>query len=104
MGIFTQLYGPLAGGVAVGVYAPQEPRPPIIPTPNNILETTRITGCDALMSVPSIIEVCYDMSASLRLLINEHFLDLGAGPGYCEISCFSENACKCPPWLVLADI
>lgn len=62
MGIFTQLYGPLAGGVAVGVYAPQEPRPPIMPTPNNILETMRITGCDALMSVPSIIEVRYDLS------------------------------------------
>lgn len=68
-----QLYGPLAGGSAVGVYAPQEPRPPIIPTPNNILETMQVTGCDALVSVPSIIEVSYGVSASAYFLIDEIF-------------------------------
>ena len=57
MGIFVQLYGPLSGALSVGLYAPQEPEPPVIPTPENILETAKITGCNGIISVPSMIEV-----------------------------------------------
>lgn len=59
MGIFVQLYGPLSAALPVGLYAPLEPEPPVNPTPENILEAAKITGCDGIVSVPSIIEVCF---------------------------------------------
>lgn len=58
MGIFMQLYAPLVSGRYVGLYAPQWPAPPVVPNPQNILETSKATECNGMMVVPSIVEVC----------------------------------------------
>ena len=57
MGIFKQLYAPLTSGTYIGCYTPKEPEPPVVPTADNILQAMKITGCNATLAVPSIIEV-----------------------------------------------
>ena len=57
MGIFIQLYGPLAISEFVGVYTPQEPAPPVVPNPNNLLEVIKVTGCMNAAVVPAFLEV-----------------------------------------------
>lgn len=57
MGVFSQLYTPITSGEAVALFAPQEPLPPIIPNPQNILEAAQATKCNSLSTVPVFLEV-----------------------------------------------
>lgn len=62
MGILTQVMAPLVSGQPVAVYEPKYPAPPVIPNPQNLLDATRICGCNAVMTVPSFIEVRFRSS------------------------------------------
>jgi acyl-coenzyme A synthetase/AMP-(fatty) acid ligase len=58
MGLFMQLVIPLSTGRTIALYAPQAPRPPIIPNPANTLAALESTGSNFTCSVPTFIEVC----------------------------------------------
>jgi hypothetical protein len=57
MGFFTQILVGLQSGQPVGLFAPQEPLPPVIPTASKILNLYSITGCNAIAGVPTFVEV-----------------------------------------------
>ena len=52
-----QFLAPLVIAEPVALFTPQEPSPPVVPTAQNILEVTKVTGCNALPSVPAFVEV-----------------------------------------------
>lgn len=57
MGILLQLCFPLCTAQDVVVFAPQYPAPPVIPHHRNIYEACSSSGCDALIALPSYVEV-----------------------------------------------
>lgn len=59
MAILMQLYSPLVSGQYNGMYAPQHPAPPVVPSPQNIIEIAKLTKCNMIPMVPSIIEVSF---------------------------------------------
>ena len=75
MGIYMQFFAPLVIGEAIAVYTPQEPEPPVVPTPHNLLDVCKLTQSVAIPAVPSFVEVWAQSSetikylASLKLLV-----------------------------------
>lgn len=57
MGIYMQLLAAFSSSEPVILFTPKDPEPPIIPNAHNILEVAKMTGCRALGSVPSFLEV-----------------------------------------------
>lgn len=57
MGMYSQVYTPLVSGMAIGVYAPQAPASPIVPSPAVMLETCKLLHCTGAVMVPSFMEV-----------------------------------------------
>ena len=55
MGILWLLTVPLIHGDAVALFTPQAPNPPLVPNPENVLEASRVTQCDGLVTVPSML-------------------------------------------------
>lgn len=60
IGFFTQLLGPFASGQPTALFRPRFPAPPVVPTPQNVLEGSKLAGCTAMPSVPAFVEVSYD--------------------------------------------
>ncbi|KAF7798255.1 hypothetical protein EIP86_009472 [Pleurotus ostreatoroseus] len=80
MGILTQLMAPLVSGQPVGVYEPKYPGPPVVPNPQNLLNATRICGCNAVMTVPSFIEVWAESEDSVKFMASLKMVFFGGGP------------------------
>ena len=67
MGMYQQVYSPLATGYPVAMFTPQaRPRGhpghqalPVAPTPEITLEVARRIGCDAALVIPSFLEVSF---------------------------------------------
>lgn len=61
MGLCAQLWSPLLSGQPTSLFPPRAlvSAPPIVPTPQNTIETARKTRCTAIESVPAFIEVCF---------------------------------------------
>lgn len=59
MGLCSQLYAPLLSGQPTSLFPPRAivSAPPVVPTPQNTIETARKTGCTAIESVPAFVEV-----------------------------------------------
>lgn len=55
--IFMQLYNPLATSQAIALNTPMAPGPPVMPTPDNILEACKATPINAVTAVPVFVEV-----------------------------------------------
>ncbi|KAJ3557049.1 hypothetical protein NM688_g1689 [Phlebia brevispora] len=68
MGILTQLMAPLIAGEPVGLYEPKSPAPPVVPSPQNLLDALRITGCNAVMTVPSFVEIWAESEETVKFL------------------------------------
>ncbi len=64
MGVLAQLMAPLISGQTVGLYEPKSPGPPVVPNPKNVLDVARLANCNAIISVPSFIEVNFNPSGS----------------------------------------
>ncbi|TCD64926.1 putative PKS/NRPS-like protein biosynthetic cluster [Steccherinum ochraceum] len=80
MGIFMQLYAPLVSGQYVGLYAPQWPAPPVVPNPQNIIDSSKATECDGVMVVPSIVEVWAQSPEIVDYLATFKILTFAGGP------------------------
>ncbi len=59
MAFLNQLLPPLANGTPCALFTPQAPKPPIVPTPQNVLEVTKVTGSDAFLLIPAFLEVSF---------------------------------------------
>jgi acyl-coenzyme A synthetase/AMP-(fatty) acid ligase len=60
MGIYSQIILPLLGGVTVAVYPPVVESPeslPTLPTPNNILDHVQKTKSNALLTIPTLLQI-----------------------------------------------
>ena len=57
MGMYAQVYAPLSSGYPIGLYTPQAPLSPVIPTPQNVLEVAAQLKCTGIAAVPAFIEV-----------------------------------------------
>ena len=57
MGIYTMLYGPLASGLPIGLFAPRAPASPLVPTPQTTLRACLAIGCTGIPTVPAFIDV-----------------------------------------------
>jgi hypothetical protein len=77
MGFYWQIIMPLASGIPAGLYAPQYPEPPVVPTADNVLEASRITGCNAIPAVPSHVEVSCPVLVWFFLAADRSCTDVG---------------------------
>lgn len=75
-GLYMQWLHPLVSGQWVGVYAPQSPAPPTVPTADSALEVCRVTNCNAVCAVPTFVEV--RASARVVLSVADNHAALGA--------------------------
>ena len=57
MGIYMQLYVPLATGYPIGLFAPRSPVSPVVPTPRTAIDASRAIGCNGIPTVPAFVEV-----------------------------------------------
>ncbi|CAL1703594.1 unnamed protein product [Somion occarium] len=80
MGIYVQFYQPLTTGGFVGLYTPQEPAPPVVPTPQNLLNVMKVTGCSEAGVVPAFIEAWAQSPETIEYLASLKVLTYAGGP------------------------
>lgn len=67
MGIWLQLYTPLVTGYPVALHHPRAPLPPLAPTPQNVIEGSKLVGASGIPMVPTFIEVSSTPQLGLTL-------------------------------------
>ncbi|KAI0698168.1 hypothetical protein BC835DRAFT_1413297 [Cytidiella melzeri] len=75
-----QFVMPWASGNPGGHFAPQYPAPPVVPNPENTLEASRITGCNAIPGVPAFVEAWSRSDDALEYLKTLDCLIFAGGP------------------------
>ncbi|KAJ3555456.1 hypothetical protein NM688_g2570 [Phlebia brevispora] len=80
MGMYTQVYAPLVTGYAIGLYTPQAPLSPVVPTPQNVLETAKALGCTGGVGVPAFLEVWAQSDQDVKYLSSLKIMLFGGGP------------------------
>ncbi|KAK7693158.1 hypothetical protein QCA50_002724 [Cerrena zonata] len=80
MGTLAQLYYPAATGLPVAVFTPQEPLPPHIPNPQNILEVVKVAKCTALSTVPTFLEQWVQSPEAIEVLKTMKLVRYAGGP------------------------
>jgi acyl-coenzyme A synthetase/AMP-(fatty) acid ligase len=55
-GLCVQFFRPVLCGKVAMMYPPMEPAPPMLPTPDNIIEHAHRTGANSMLAVPSFVE------------------------------------------------
>ena len=67
-GIQLQLLSPLMSGFPIGIYTPKAPAPPIVPSPQNILDACKAVGVTSLPMVPALLEAWSQNDAAVAYL------------------------------------
>ncbi|CCM02157.1 uncharacterized protein FIBRA_04235 [Fibroporia radiculosa] len=82
MGLSTQLLSPLSSGCPTSLFAPRAlvGALPVVPTPQNTLETARKTGCNAIESVPTFVEAWSHSEDDIKYLASLRALVFAGGP------------------------
>ncbi|KNZ79425.1 L-aminoadipate-semialdehyde dehydrogenase large subunit [Termitomyces sp. J132] len=82
LGIYVQVLYPLFGLISVGVYSPQvtsREMTPMIPTPENILEHTRRTKSNSMITIPALLQIWAQSIESVDLLKTLYFVGYSGG-------------------------
>ncbi|KNZ74034.1 Linear gramicidin synthase subunit D [Termitomyces sp. J132] len=82
LGIYVQVLYPLFGLISVGVYPPQvtsREMTPMIPTPENILEHTRRTKSNSMMTIPALLQIWAQSIEAVDLLKTLYFVGYSGG-------------------------
>ncbi|KAF8054252.1 putative aminoadipate reductase [Lyophyllum atratum] len=82
LGIYTQVLYTLFGMNSVGVYPPQvwtREGTPVMPTPDNILEHTRRTKANAMITIPALLQVWAQDPGAVELLKTLEFVGYSGG-------------------------
>ncbi|PCH35038.1 acetyl-CoA synthetase-like protein, partial [Wolfiporia cocos MD-104 SS10] len=82
MGLCSQLYAPLLSGQPTSLFPPRAivSAPPVVPTPQNTIETARKTGCTAIESVPAFVEAWSQNEDDAKYLASLQALIFAGGP------------------------
>ncbi|GLB38113.1 putative acetyl-CoA synthetase-like protein [Lyophyllum shimeji] len=82
LGIYTQVLYTLFGTTSVGVYPPHatsRDKTPVLPTPANILDHTRRTACNAMITIPALLGVWAQDEEAVRVLRGLEFVGYSGG-------------------------
>ncbi|CAL1703617.1 unnamed protein product [Somion occarium] len=80
MGLYSQLYNPLASSHAIAVFTPQDPLPSPIPNAQNTLEVAQLTKCNTLSVVPSFLEQWSHSPEAIEYLKSLKLVRYAGGP------------------------
>ncbi|KAH9932151.1 hypothetical protein B0H21DRAFT_699704 [Amylocystis lapponica] len=80
MGVIFQLLSPLATGQFSAVFAPRAPAPPLVPTPQIILEAARLTRPNAMVGVPTFFETWAHNDEDIKFLASRDVVVFAGGP------------------------
>ncbi|KAI0079020.1 acetyl-CoA synthetase-like protein, partial [Panus rudis PR-1116 ss-1] len=80
MGFYLQVFTPMVSGVPVAIYTPQAPAPPVIPTPQNVFDVAKLTGCTGIPVVPSYLEVWAHSDEAIKFLAKLDVVMFAGGP------------------------
>ncbi|KZT04547.1 acetyl-CoA synthetase-like protein [Laetiporus sulphureus 93-53] len=82
MGLCSQLYAPLVSGQPTSLFPPRalQSAPPVVPTPQNTIDTARKTGCTAIESVPAFVEAWAHNEEDMKYLATLDSLIFAGGP------------------------
>lgn len=89
IGMGLQALDPLTTGQPAGMFTPQEPLPPVIPTADKVLELSRVTNSNAIISVPTFLEVSLVQPLPSCISEQHHLTDVGTIRRGDEVSCHS---------------
>ncbi|KAJ7623601.1 putative aminoadipate reductase [Roridomyces roridus] len=81
-GVICQLMQPLFGA-PIAIYPPTATAPekfPVVPSPDNILDHARRTGCRSITTVPSLLSAWSHSSESVKYLASLHTVAFSGGP------------------------
>ncbi|KAJ7612097.1 putative aminoadipate reductase [Roridomyces roridus] len=81
-GVICQLMQPLFGA-PIAIYPPTATAPekfPVVPSPGNILEHARKTGCRSITAVPSLLAAWSHSAESVKYLASLHTVAFSGGP------------------------
>ncbi|KAG6852620.1 putative secondary metabolism biosynthetic enzyme [Blastosporella zonata] len=83
-GIGMQLFQLIFGVLSIGVYPPNsalaQPGPPLIPSPENVLEHMKLTESNALIAPPTFLQIWAFLPDALEYLQTLEFVTFGGGP------------------------
>ncbi|KAH0578471.1 hypothetical protein H2248_003619 [Termitomyces sp. 'cryptogamus'] len=83
-GMGMQLFTPIYGVFSVGVYPPNsalpEPLPPIVPSPENVLEHMKLTKSNVLIAPPTFYQIWAPLSEAVKYLKTLRYAIYGGGP------------------------
>ncbi|KAG5723894.1 Linear gramicidin synthase subunit D [Termitomyces sp. T112] len=83
-GLAIQLFKPIYGVLSVTVFPPNSALskilPPIVPSPENILEHMKLTKSDAIETLPTFIQVWALVPEAVKYLKSLRFVGWGGGP------------------------
>ncbi|KAG6902725.1 hypothetical protein C0995_012389 [Termitomyces sp. Mi166 len=83
-GMGMQLFTPVYGVFSVAVYPPNsalpEPSPPIVPSPENILEHMKLTKSNVLIAAPTLYQIWASLPEAVEYLKTLKYAMYGGGP------------------------
>lgn len=77
LGIYSQVLYTLYGGTSLALYPPvttSSDRIPMMPTPDNILEHTRRTKSNAIMTIPALLQIWGQSKEAVEFLKTLEFV------------------------------
>ncbi|KZT23244.1 acetyl-CoA synthetase-like protein [Neolentinus lepideus HHB14362 ss-1] len=80
MGMTFQIFVALIAGISVALFGPKYPAPPIVPGPGNTLEALKRTKVNAVICVPTFLELWSESEGALAFLSKLDIVRFGGGP------------------------
>ncbi|KZT20596.1 acetyl-CoA synthetase-like protein [Neolentinus lepideus HHB14362 ss-1] len=80
MGMAVQIFAALIAGTSVALFEPKYPAPPIVPGPGNTLEGLKQTNVNAVICVPTFLEIWSESEEALAFLAKMEIVMFGGGP------------------------
>ncbi|KAF8075758.1 putative aminoadipate reductase [Lyophyllum atratum] len=82
LGVYMQLLNPVYGIVPISVYPPTATSPelsPITPSPENILEHTKLTGSNSMVIIPTLLQIWSNSAEAVAFLKSLEYIGYSGG-------------------------
>ncbi|TFK50396.1 acetyl-CoA synthetase-like protein [Heliocybe sulcata] len=80
LGLSYQVFAPLLDGISVAMFEPKYPAPPIVPGPGNTLEGMKRTEVNAVICVPTFLELWSESEDAMAFLAQMEIVIYAGGP------------------------
>ncbi|KZT28824.1 putative aminoadipate reductase [Neolentinus lepideus HHB14362 ss-1] len=80
MGMTFQIFVPLVAGISIGLFKPKYPALPVVPGPDNTLEGLKRVKANAVICVPTFLELWSESEDALTFLAEMEIVMFGGGP------------------------